>query len=169
MHTASRKSLVVVHSYHNGNTLKIAQAMAAALEAQLKTPLESDPEEAAAYDLVGLGSGIDSGDHYQPILDFADRLPRAERRKVFIFSTCGIPVFAFGERYLEKYRAESHAALREKLLSKGYEIVGEFNCAGLNTNKFLKLFGGFNKGRPTAEDLEDARAFALRFSRNERI
>jgi flavodoxin len=168
MHTVSHKSLVVVHSYHNGNTLKIAKAMAAALEAQLKTSREADPEEVAAYDLIGLGSGIDSSNHYKPILDFAERLPRAEGRKAFIFSTCGIPVFAFGNQYIEKYKAESHAALRGKLLSKGYEIVGEFNCAGLNTNKFLKLFGGFNKGRPTDEDLEDARVFALRFSPKER-
>ena len=160
MKTASPASLVVVHSYHNGNTLKIAKAMAQALDARLTAPRDADPHEVSAYGLVGFGSGIDSGDHYKPILDFADQLPRADGRKAFIFSTCGIPVFAFGERYIEKYKAESHAALRAKLVSKGYEIVGEFNCAGLNTNKFLKLFGGFNKGRPTAEDLEHARAFA---------
>jgi flavodoxin len=168
MHTASLKSLVVVHSYHQGNTLMIAKAMAEVLDARVKTPLETDPGELADYDLVGFGSGIDSGNHYGPILDFADRSPQAEGRKAFIFSTCGIPVFAFGERYIEKYKAESHAALRVKLVSKGYEIVGEFNCAGLNSNSFLKLFGGVNKGRPTAEDLEDARAFALRASGEKR-
>jgi hypothetical protein len=35
-------------------------------------------------------------------------------------------------------------------------IVDEFGCAGLNTNGFLKFFGGMNKGRPNAEDPKHA-------------
>jgi hypothetical protein len=33
-------------------------------------------------------------------------------------------------------------------------IAGEFGCAGLNTNSFLNLVGGFDRGRPNACDLE---------------
>ena len=33
--------------------------------------------------------------------------------------------------------------------------------AGFNTNLFLHLFGGLNKGRPNADDLDQARSFAL--------
>jgi hypothetical protein len=33
----------------------------------------------------------------------------------------------------------------------GYTIVDEFGCACFNTNKFLKHFGGLNKGRPNEE------------------
>jgi flavodoxin len=40
--------------------------------------------------------------------------------------------------------------------------VGEFGCAGFNTNKFLKYFGGINKGRPNSEDLKHAEEFALK-------
>lgn len=43
---------------------------------------------------------------------------------------------------------------------KGYTIVDEFMCPGFNTNSFLKLFGGINKGRPNAEDLKHAETFA---------
>ncbi|MCK5253623.1 MAG: flavodoxin, partial [Thermoplasmata archaeon] len=50
--------------------------------------------------------------------------------------------------------------LREKLRSKGYIIVDEFACKGFNTNSFLRHFGGMNKGRPNAEDLEHAEEFA---------
>jgi hypothetical protein len=39
-------------------------------------------------------------------------------------------------------------------------IVDEFNCHGFNTNSFLKYFGGMNKGKPDAEDLEHAEEFA---------
>jgi flavodoxin len=60
----------------------------------------------------------------------------------------------------EEYIANNHAALREKLRSKGYVIVGEFGCMGHNTNSFLKVFGGINKGRPNAEDLKHAEKFA---------
>jgi hypothetical protein len=31
---------------------------------------------------------------------------------------------------------------------------------GHNTNSFLKVFGGINKGRPNAEDLRHAEEFA---------
>ena len=60
---------------------------------------------------------------------------------------------------------ENHAALRRKLESRGYSIVGEFGCLGFNTNSFLKLFGGINKGRPNAEDLKRAQAFAQNVKR----
>lgn len=56
--------------------------------------------------------------------------------------------------------AKAHAPLKEKLQSKGYAIVGEFNCAGFNTNSFLSVFGGINKGRPNADDLKQAEEFA---------
>jgi len=51
-------------------------------------------------------------------------------------------------------------ALREKLQSRGYVVVDEFSCPGFNTNSFLTLFGGINKGRPNAEDLMHAEEFA---------
>jgi len=38
-------------------------------------------------------------------------------------------------------------------------IAGEFSCAGWNTNMFLRYFGGVNRGRPNAADLERARMF----------
>ena len=58
------------------------------------------------------------------------------------------------------YIQKSHAPLRERLIAKGYKIVGEFNCAGWNTHQFLKFFGGMNKGRPNETDIQKARSFA---------
>jgi len=158
------KAIVIVHSCHHGNTEKVAGAIAGVLDARVKTPRETRPEELGGYDLVGFGSGIDTNRHYQPLLDFAESLPRAEGKKAFVFSTCGIPAFAFGEKYIEDYARESHAALRTTLLSRGYEIIGEFNCPGHNSNSFLRLFGGLNKGRPNARDLTDAEEFAGRMA-----
>lgn len=48
----------------------------------------------------------------------------------------------------------------ELLVKHGLSVVGDFSCKGWDTNSFLKLFGGINKGRPNADDLEEARIFA---------
>jgi flavodoxin len=154
------KSLIVVHSYHHNNTQKVAQAMAKVLDAKVKSPQQTNPEELNQYDLVGFGSGIDSGKHYKEILDFADNLPQVTNKKAFVFSTSGTPISISGQQRLEEYTNKCHTTLKETLQSKGYTIVDEFGCAGFNTNKFLKWFGGINKGRPNAEDLKHAEAFA---------
>ena len=61
---------------------------------------------------------------------------------------------------------KDHSFLKEKLQSKGYIIVGDFQCRGFNTNSFMKFFGGMNKGRPNAEDLKNAEAFAMNLKQN---
>jgi len=153
------KVLLVVSSYHHGNTRKIADAIAEAMGAAVLTPDQVDPETLVGYDLVGFGAGIDSGKHYRPILELADRLPRGPERPAFIFSTCGIPgAIARGETLARQIEA-NHAALRVKLQDRGFRIADEFGCVGFNTNSFLKYFGGLNKGRPNAYDIAEAKAF----------
>ena len=154
------KVLLVVLSHHHRNTEKIADVFARVLDARTKTPRQTDKEELQDYHLMGFGSGIDSDKHYKELLDFADSLPQVVDRKAFIFSTCGMPVSVAGRSAVAEYAVRSHSALREKVTSKGYAVIGEFSCAGHNTNSFLKLFGGLNKGRPNAEDLGDAEVFA---------
>jgi flavodoxin len=160
------RSLLVLHSFHHKNTEKIAKAFAEVLDAGIRSPREIDPEELEGYGLVGFGSGIYSDSHHKFLLDLADRLPPVAGQKAFLFSTSGAPAFALEGGELDDYVAEAHSPLRDKLQSKGYVIVDEFMCPGWNTNKFLKTFGGINKGRPNAEDLEKAREFARKLQRN---
>ncbi len=150
------RSLVVVCSYHHKNTEKVARAIAGVLGAEVRTPRQVRPEEVAAYDLVGFGSGIYDATFHPSLLDLADRLPRVDTGRAFLFSTYGAPAIAAGGKFVSK----NHARMREKLLAKGYTVSGEFACAGWNTNVFLKYFGGLNKGRPDAGDLERAEEFA---------
>jgi len=150
------RSLLILHSYHNKNTEKIANSFTKVLAAAIKAPQQTDPEELRDYDLIGFGSGIYDGRHHKALLDLADKLPQVVSWQAFIFSTCGIPAFGM----TEEYAAKNHSSLREKLRAKGYTIIDEFSCVGHNTNSFLKLFGGINKGRPNAEDLKRAEAFA---------
>jgi flavodoxin len=149
------ESLLILFSYHHKNTEKIANVFANVLGAQIRTPQQIHPEELQEYGLIGFGSGIYGGKHHKALLDLADKLPRVTNRKAFIFSTSSD---------LELL-AKNHSALREKLQSKGYMIVDEFSCAGFNTNSFIKLFGGINKGRPNAQDLQRAEEFAQSLKR----
>jgi flavodoxin len=150
------KSLVVVFSYHHNNTEKIANSCAQVLGAPVKTPQQVSPGEIAECDLVGFGSGIYGATFDSSVLDLADRLPHAHGKKAFLFSTYGAPAFVANREFVEK----NHAQVREKLEAKGYTVIGEFGCAGWNTNSFLKYFGGLNKGKPDAGDLRNAEAFA---------
>jgi len=153
------KCLLVLYSYHHMNTEKVAKVFAKFLDAQIKTPQETDPEELLHYDLVGFGAGIDSGKHYKQVLDFADKMLPVVDKKAFIFSTAALTK--------NKKRAKDHSPLREKLESKGYTIVDDFQCKGFNTNSFIKYFGGMNRGRPNKKDLKKAEEFALNLKSRE--
>jgi flavodoxin len=145
------KTLIICLSYHHKNTAKIALVFASTLNAEIKTPPEVNPNGLSEYDLIGFGSGIYFGKHHKTLLDLADKLPKVTNKKTFIFSTSGRTV---------NTTAKFHKKLREKLQSKGYEIVGEFNCAGLDTYGLMKIVGGLNKERPSKDDIKQAEAFA---------
>jgi flavodoxin len=150
------RSLVVVFSYHHNNTEKIANAVAKVLGAEVKSPRQVTPEEIAEYDLVGFGSGIYHATFDSSVLELADRLPHAAGKKVFLFSTYGAPAVFVGGKFV----ANNHTQIREKLQAKGYTVIGEFGCAGWNTNSIYRFLGGLNKGKPDAGDLRNAEAFA---------
>jgi hypothetical protein len=85
-----------------------------------------------------------------------ERLPHTPGKKAFLFSTFGAPAFIASREFIEK----NHLRIRDTLQAKGFTILGEFGCPGWNTNLFLKYFRGLNRGRPSAEDLLNAEAFA---------
>ncbi len=153
------KSIICVYSYHHNNTEQIANAISEVIGAKIGTPQALIPEEIVSYDLIGLGAGIDSGKHYKPLLEFANSMPATEdKKKTFLFSTAGVSS--------EKKTIKDHKALREILIAKGYDIIGEFACKGFNTNSILKFVGGMNKGHPNADDIKAAQDFAQRVLKN---
>ena len=126
--------------------------MSKVLDAQVKTPEQTNPDELQQYDLIGFGSGIYASRHHRTLRKFVDQLPKVVDKKAFIFSTC------MNTKNAPKY----HSVLREKLQSKGYAIVGEFNCAGFITWGPYKLVGGLKKSRPNTDDLKLAEEFATK-------
>lgn len=148
------KALLIVYSYHHNNTLKIAEVLSSVLHAEIKTPEDINDVLLNDYDLIGFGSGIDSGKHYPSLLNLANQLETVSGKSCFIDSTSAVQgkIKVFND----------HSTLRNILLSKGYKILDEFSCKGFNTNSFLKYFGGMNKGRPDTDDLHHAKTFANR-------
>jgi flavodoxin len=142
------KTLIVYTSVHHQNTEKVAKVMAEELGADLVSIDQAQPDTLMAYDLIGFGSGIYGGKFHQTLIQFIEGLPTFAGKQAFIFSTRG-----GGE-------GQGPAALKEMLVNRGFSITGDFSCKGWLTAGPLKLFGGINKGRPNADDLEEARVFA---------
>ena len=145
----SRRTAIVCESIHHGNTRRLAEAIAAVLEADLFTPETVPDATLAAYDLVGFGSGIYFGRHHRHLRRLVDSVPTLPRA-AFLFSTAGLPWLS----------AWYHCSLRRRLQRRGCRVLGEFCCAGWDTVGPLVLIGGLNRGRPNEGDLERAREFA---------
>jgi flavodoxin len=120
------ESLLVLFYYHHLNTEKIAEVFAKVLDAQIKTPLEINPEDLQECDLIGFGSGIYAAKHDKTLLDLADNLLQFKGKNAFIFSTSGLGMGSWVFKNASKF----HDELGEKLQSKRYMIVDEFNCKG---------------------------------------
>jgi len=140
------KALIIYISVHHGNTERVAKVMANILDADLLQMKQVDASVLEQYDLIGFGSGIYFGKHHKSLLDFVDMLPMLRNKKAFIFSTSGLRKIQFIHNF--------DKPLKEKLQRKGFDIIGEFSCRGLDTYRATKLVGGVNKGRPNAEDLK---------------
>ncbi|HML03830.1 MAG TPA: flavodoxin family protein [Candidatus Bathyarchaeia archaeon] len=149
------KSALVCISTHNGNTDKIANAMADALGAPVLRPEKAAIQSLAEYDLIGFGSGIYFMKHHKKLLSFIGKLPIMKNKKAFIFSTAGV-----SDRGIEKNLSKNHRALRNKLTDKGFEIIGDFSCCGYMKRGWYYLKGSRNTGRPNEEDLKRAWQFA---------
>ena len=150
------KALIIYISIHHGNTKKIGKAMADVLGGELVRPGEVNINKLSEYDLIGFGSGVYFGKHHRSLLNFVDELPVLKDKKVFIFSTSGM------RNGILQFRSGGNfnRPVKEKMLGKGFDIIREFSCRGLNTYGPFKLIGGISKGRPNEKDLGNAINFA---------
>jgi flavodoxin len=121
------KTLIVYTSVHHQNTEKVAKVMAEELQADLIPVAKAQPGMLASYDLVGSGSGIYFGKHHKTLLQFVETLPPVTQKRACVFSTCGD-----GKIH--------HAALKEKLVNRGFSVMDEFCCKGWDTVGPLKLW-----------------------------
>lgn len=141
------KILAVVESPHQGNTLKVANAMAEAAPMTI-TSISSLPEyNLHDYDIVGFGSGIYFGKHSKELMELVSKFCD-KKAYTFVFSTSGSGTFE-----------KNNKPLVDLLESKNKVVLGTFGCKAFDKFGPFKLVGGINKGHPDAKDLENAKNF----------
>jgi flavodoxin len=151
--------LIVYHT-ETGNTTEVAEIMAAAIRADLKTADTTTAADFPGCPLIGLGSGIYTLGHVPEILRLVPSLPPGCR--VFIFSTSGTA----GWMGASAYRL-THWRLRRALCRRKATILGEWDCPGQVKGGILGWFGLF-RGRPNEADLSSAAQFALQMAEKAR-
>jgi flavodoxin/ferredoxin len=145
--------VTLVYFSQTGNTRQAAYAMASGfhdLGHSVRTiPLKkATPEDAAATDLLGVGSPCFTGQAPTPVKDFLRALPRLEKRPAFVFATSG---GAPGKVLWDLTRPLRH---------KGADVVGGTLVRGECFHPAPCFFGRY-PGRPNADDLARARRFAV--------
>lgn len=144
------KILIIVSSTYQGNTMKVAQAMAGVLKATIQNTTEAALSDFSSYDLIGFGSGIRFASHSREIISLVENVS-IKGKKVFIFSTRCRPI-------LGGYHKRLKSLIREK---EGV-LLGEFSCRGFDRTGPWIGINGYNKNRPDDNDLFKAKLFALR-------
>lgn len=147
------RRIVACVSVHHGNTRKIADVIAKAMNAAVMLPEEVDAGKIEECDIIGFGSGIYMAGYHKSLDTLLEKLQKFKGKKAFTFSTRGIslPFFDF---YTKKFR--------RKLNDKGFDVLGDFSCLGFDTYGPLALIGGINKGSPGEKDIRNAEKFAAR-------
>lgn len=154
------KTLIVCTSVSHGNTDKVAEVMAGALDATLIRPEQAGTVRLADYDLVGFGSGIFNMDFHPSLREYIKSIHAGRDARCFVFYTSGLPEPVF-RRYSRGLTAE--------LAGKGFDVVGVFSCRAFDTWLPFRMFGGIRKGRPDRADLDGARVFAEALTRGRRF
>ena len=142
-------TVIFYSSTYNGNTLKIAESIAATLSADLiAIETKISDFDLSQYDLIGIGSAIHFGQHAIRLQRFVSALP-LQGKNIFIFSTRCRP-------FLGNY----HRTLKNIIKQKKANLVDEFSCVGFDRTGPWVLINGYNKNRPNTNDLFKARLFA---------
>lgn len=142
----NKEIIIICESMYHGNTLRLAKAMAFSLNCEIVNAHEAISMDLSHYKIVGLGSGIYFTSHHPKIIEIASSLRSTQ--KIFVFSTHGGP-------FLGHY----HDALKEKLIERKIDIIGEFSAKGFDCTGPFIIIGGGNKGRPNEKDEKKAAQF----------
>lgn len=121
-----------------GNTRKVADAIAEELGVRVGDPGTPLPDDAK---FLFLGSGTYGGAPGKEMVKFVTDNVFTGRR-----------IALFGTSMKPEGAGKMIAAMEDALTKKGATVLGRYHCMG----KFLL----FNRGRPSTEDLDNAKKFA---------
>jgi ferredoxin len=143
----NHKCIIIYESIYNGNTYKLARAMAQAIGCRIITSREAVSLNLNEFETIGLGSGIYFGRHHPKLFELVENLDSAHQN-VFIISSRGNP-------FLGNY----HQPLKDVLIEKGKHVMGEFSVRGFDETGPWVIIGGGHKGKPDERDLKRAVRF----------
>lgn len=140
------KTAIIYYSKHHGNTKKLLDAISQQHEVTLIDATQAPLPNLNEYDRIGFASGIYYSKFHKSVLNIAkENLP--EGKDVFFIYTYG----AKKDGYTR--------AIKNAVLKKSAECLGEYGSLGFNTFGPFKLIGGIAKGHPNNEDIEGAEKF----------
>ena len=140
------RTAIVYYSQHHGNTKKLLDAIALQEDVTLINAAEAQKTDLTGFDCIGFASGIYFASFAKQLLSFAqERLPNG--KNVFLISTCGFQSGVYFQ------------AIRKIIRAKKCHELGAYQCLGYDTFGPFRLAGGLAKGRPNAEDIENAVRF----------
>jgi len=119
------KVAIIYKSIHHGNTKKIAEVMANTLEAELLDLKDVNKDIIKKYDLIGFGSGIYYDKAHKKFMNFVEELDTPDNKKAFVFTTSGL--------------GKPNKWLKENLLDKGFDVIGESHYKGYDTYGLTKI------------------------------
>lgn len=146
------KCLIVCESLCYGNTAKVANAMAETAKARLCRAAQLKSLNLEKYEIIGFGSGIAYGRHYDTLLKAVGQL-NLHGKNVFVFSTSGTGNIQY------------NSTLIDLLKNSGASVVGNFTCRGCDTFGPFQSMGGISKGHPDSDDLAAAKNFMLQMEK----
>lgn len=141
------KAMVLYYS-KSGNTEKVACAVAQGLGVEAKSIDTVKPEDTASYDLICIGTPVHAFRPAKAVTRFVEAMPPLQGKKAAGFYTMSMG----GDGGANK-------SLKLMFEAKGMEFLGGYSCKGLS-----RLLGNFgprvvNRGRPSEEELKEAREF----------
>lgn len=144
--------VTLIYFSQSGNTRKVAAAMAEAFrdEGQRATMIslqKATADDVVRCDLLGVGTGCRSSQAPTPIKRFLCALPPLAGKHAFVFATSS----AAPGRVLYD--------LTRRLRKRGAGVLGGFLARGQVHHPAPHMTGQF-RGRPSAQDLTEARRFA---------
>lgn len=135
----------VVYASRTGNTRKVAEAVARAVDGVLVDARKEPLPKVGPEDVVFVGSGVYFGRPARGLLRALKAWDVPRGLKVALFGTYG-------------GRPAHLEVLEDVLREKGAQVVGRFSCRGRD----WFLLGLLGRGRPSEEDLKRAQEFAKR-------
>ena len=140
------KTAICYYSRHHGNTLKVLEAMAAEGSVDLIDVTTRQAVQLEEYDCIGFASGIYGFEFQKGVVEFARQYLPVQKPVFFVYTYGGA-------------KGTGAKAVAQIAKEKNCPVLGEFSCKGYDTFGPFQLVGGIAKGRPNAQDLENARKF----------